>query len=89
MSAVVIGVRAVRKIARPSADLERSGTALVPAVFLRITSVMQMTGLGRSTIYRLMAQQQFPSPVCLGVRAVAWLRSELDLLSQTRRATSH
>ncbi|MGQ2921610.1 MAG: helix-turn-helix transcriptional regulator [Hydrogenophaga sp.] len=52
-------------------------------------SVMQMTGLGRSTIYRLMAQQQFPCPVRLGVRAVAWRRSELDMWSQSRQASSH
>ncbi|MDO9252825.1 helix-turn-helix transcriptional regulator [Hydrogenophaga sp. XSHU_21] len=52
-------------------------------------SVIQMTGLGRSTIYRLIAQQQFPCPVRLGVRAVAWRRSELDLWSQSRPATSH
>lgn len=57
--------------------------------FLRMPSVMQMTGLGRSTIYRLMAQQQFPCPVRLGVRAVAWRRSELDEWSQTRPAASH
>ena len=61
----------------------------VPTVFLRMPSVMQMTGLGRSTIYRLMAQQQFPSPVRLGVRAVAWRRSELDVWSQTRPEASH
>ncbi|MBW8463229.1 MAG: AlpA family transcriptional regulator [Acidovorax sp.] len=61
----------------------------VQTVFLRMPSVMQMTGLGRSTIYRLMAQQQFPCPVRLGVRAVAWRRSELDLWSQSRPATSH
>lgn len=61
----------------------------VPPVFLRMPSVMQMTGLGRSTIYRLMAQQQFPCPVRLGVRAVAWRRSELDMWSQTRPAASH
>lgn len=61
----------------------------VPTVFLRMPSVMQMTGLGRSTIYRLMARQQFPCPVRLGVRAVAWRRSELDVWSQTRPATSH
>ncbi|WP_367279967.1 AlpA family phage regulatory protein [Hydrogenophaga sp.] len=61
----------------------------LPAVFQRITSVMQMTGLGGSTIYRLMAQQQFPSPVRLGVRAAAWRRSELGPWSQTRPATSH
>jgi prophage regulatory protein len=59
------------------------------SVFLRMPSVMQMTGLGRSTIYRLMAQQQFPCPVRLGVRAVAWRRSELNEWSQTRPAASH
>ena len=58
-------------------------------VFLRMPSVMLMTGLGRSTIYRLMAQQQFPCPVRLGVRAVAWRRSELNEWSQTRPAASH
>jgi prophage regulatory protein len=60
-----------------------------PTVFLRMSSVMQMTGLGRSTIYRLMANQQFPCPVRVGVRAVAWRRSELDVWSQTRPAASH
>lgn len=59
------------------------------SVFLRMPSVMQMTGLGRSTIYRLMAQQQFPCPVRLGVRAVAWRRSELNEWSQTRPPASH
>jgi prophage regulatory protein len=58
-------------------------------VFLRMPSVMQLTGLGRSTIYRLVAQQQFPCPVRLGVRAVAWRRSELDAWSETRPAASH
>ena len=61
----------------------------LPTVFLRMPSVMQMTGLGRSTIYRLMAQQQFPYPIRLGVRAVAWRRSELDVWSQTRPVASH
>ncbi|MFP8778077.1 helix-turn-helix transcriptional regulator [Hydrogenophaga sp. RWCD_12] len=52
-------------------------------------SVMQLTGLGRSTIYRLMAQQQFPCPVRVGVRAVAWRRSELAQWSETRPVASH
>ncbi|MDO9200297.1 MAG: AlpA family phage regulatory protein [Hydrogenophaga sp.] len=39
-------------------------------------SVMQMTGLGRSTIYKLMAQQQFPCPVRLGVHTCSALKSE-------------
>ena len=61
----------------------------IPIVFLRMPSVMQLTGLGRSTIYRLMAQQQFPCPVRVGVRAVAWRRSELAMWSETRPVVSH
>lgn len=61
----------------------------VEAVFLRMPTVMRMTGLGRSTIYRLMADRQFPSPVKLGRRAVAWRRSDLDRWSQTRPEIAH
>ena len=36
-----------------------------------------------------MAQQQFPCPVRLGIRAVTWRRSEPNEWSQTRRGASH
>jgi predicted DNA-binding transcriptional regulator AlpA len=36
------------------------------------------TGLGRSTIYRLIADDSFPAPVRPGPRAVAWRWSDLD-----------
>ena len=62
--------------------------AMVP-VFLRMPTVMRMTGLGRSTIYRLMADQKFPCPVRLGPRAVAWRRSDLDRWSKTRPIVTH
>jgi prophage regulatory protein len=58
-------------------------------VLLRMPSVIQITGLGRSTIYRLVAQQKFPNPVRLSVRAVAWRRSEIDAWSDTRPVASH
>jgi prophage regulatory protein len=48
-----------------------------------------MTGLGRSTIYRMIAEQQFPSPVRLGPRAVAWRRADLERWSDARPAASH
>ena len=41
-----------------------------PRVFARLPAVIQATGLGRSTIYRLMASGTFPAPVYLGPRAV-------------------
>jgi prophage regulatory protein len=59
------------------------------AVFLRMPTVMRMTGLGRSTIYRLIADQKFPCPVRLGPRAVAWRRSDLDRWSEARPAVTH
>ncbi|MDP3086085.1 MAG: AlpA family phage regulatory protein [Rubrivivax sp.] len=52
-------------------------------------TVMRMTGLGRSTIYRLIAERKFPSPVRLGPRAVAWRSSDLDVWSEARPVVSH
>ena len=61
----------------------------VMPVFLRMPTVMRMTGLGRSTIYRLIADHKFPSPVRLGPRAVAWRRADLDQWSEARPVVSH
>jgi prophage regulatory protein len=51
--------------------------------------VVRLTGLGRSTIYRLIAEKAFPSPVRLGTRAVAWRRSDLDRWSEGRPIATH
>lgn len=61
----------------------------VTPVFLRMPTVMRMTGLGRSTIYRLIADRKFPSPVRLGPRAVAWRRTDLDQWSEARPVVAH
>lgn len=45
--------------------------------FFRMPSVLHMTGLGRSTIYRLMARRKFPPAVKLGDRAVGWRRTDI------------
>lgn len=57
--------------------------------FVRMTAVRQMTGLGRSTIYRLMALHQFPWPVQLSTRAVGWRLSDLEQWSDARKIASH
>jgi predicted DNA-binding transcriptional regulator AlpA len=41
----------------------------VPRVLARLPAVIQATGLGRSTIYRLVTSGTFPAPVHLGQRA--------------------
>ena len=55
-----------------------------PPVFLRMPAIVRLTGLGRSTIYRLMAESKFPRSVRLGDRAVAWRRSDVDRWSEER-----
>jgi predicted DNA-binding transcriptional regulator AlpA len=58
--------------------------------FLRAEAVKRATGLGRSTIYDLMAENppRFPRPVKLndGGRAVAWLGSEIAKWQEERIA---
>jgi prophage regulatory protein len=60
-------------------------TATQARMFARLPTVIQATGLGRSTIYRLVADGSFPQPVHLGPRAVAWRWSDLDRWSESRR----
>jgi prophage regulatory protein len=57
--------------------------------FLRMGAVIRMTGLGRSTIYRLVAQAKFPAPVRLASRAVAWRRVDLVQWSDGRPTVLH
>ena len=59
------------------------------AEFLRMPSVVRRTGLGRSTIYRLIAECKFPSPVKLAGRAVGWRRIDLDRWSEARPTVAH
>jgi prophage regulatory protein len=59
------------------------------SMFLRMPTVMRMTGLGRSTIYRLVADHQFPNPVRLGPRAVGWRRADIDRWSVDRPLATH
>lgn len=57
--------------------------------FLRMWAVTRMTGLGRSTIYRLVAQDKFPSPVRLANRAIAWRRTDLERWTEGRPTVAH
>jgi prophage regulatory protein len=58
-------------------------------LFLRMRAVLRLTGLGRSTIYRLVADKKFPSPVRLGRRAVAWRRADVERWSEARPSITH
>jgi prophage regulatory protein len=57
---------------------------VAPRMFVRLPAVLTTTGLGRSTIYRLVAEGSFPSPVKLGRRAVAWRWTDIEQWGRTR-----
>lgn len=57
-------------------------------VLLRRKQVEDRTGLTRSTIYALMADNKFPRPVPLVGRTVAWTQSSIDQWISERIAAS-
>jgi prophage regulatory protein len=51
---------------------------------LRLAQVMDSTGLGRSTVYKYIADGKFPIPIQLSERCVGWLESEVQQWIQSR-----
>lgn len=45
---------------------------------LRLPTVMNRCGISRSFIYARMRTGDFPRPIPIGKRAVAWLESEIE-----------
>ncbi|MBL8325625.1 MAG: AlpA family transcriptional regulator [Rubrivivax sp.] len=72
----------------PSERRDARAGADAPRLFARLPTVIQATGLGRSTIYRFIADGAFPEPVHLGPRAVGWRWSDLDQWSASRQSDS-
>ena len=62
-------------------DLQVNLTAPAPRPpkILRIHQVIEKVGLSRATIYRLMAQNLCPKSIRLGIKAVGWIESEIEM----------
>jgi prophage regulatory protein len=45
---------------------------------IRLKEVQHRVGLGRSTIYRWMAEGKFPKAIALGGNSVAWIEGDVD-----------
>ena len=56
---------------------------------LRLPAVLRTTGLGRSTLYRLISERAFPPPVKLAKRAVAWRQEEVQQWAGARAPAAH
>ena len=49
-----------------------------PDRILRLKSVIERTGLSRSTLYRKVQARTFPKPLKISERCVGWRESELE-----------
>ena len=64
------------------AEIYRIGSANEPPhgpdALLRLPSVIQMTGISRSEIYRRIGRNRFPRPVQIGAQSVGWRQSDIQ-----------
>ena len=51
---------------------------------MRLPAVLLATGLTRSTLYRMMAQRAFPTPVKLAKRSVGWRQHDVREWNEAR-----
>jgi prophage regulatory protein len=79
----------MRAAAFPSPPTHQAVAGDPHRLLARLPVVLRVTGLGRSTIYRWIADGSFPAPVRLGPRAVAWRWSDLERWMQSRAVTHH
>lgn len=63
-------------------------TVQLDHALIRRKQVEAQTGLPRSTLYKLIANGDFPAPVRLTVKAVAWVRADVDSWIAGRIAAS-
>jgi prophage regulatory protein len=51
---------------------------------LRLEDVKRLTGLGRTSIYKLMKDGVFPRSISLGPRAIGWRTGDIRTWLETR-----
>jgi prophage regulatory protein len=73
------------KHSKPSSFSDQAGP--IPRL-LRLSTVLLITGLARSTTYRMIAEHTFPAPVKLAKRKVAWRLDDVQRWTDARPGTS-
>ena len=67
----------------PSAvDLNQPG-------FIKFREVRQVTGLSRTSVWRMERRGEFPARRLLSARSVGWLASEIRMWIETRRKCAY
>ena len=66
--------------------MRENGTGPAHPRIVRLAEVTRLTGISRSSIYRLMELGEFPQRVRLGVKAVGWRENEVEAWIAARTA---
>lgn len=69
-------------------QLTHGATPTRPGKLLRLPLVMDLTGLGKSSIYSKTKDGTFPPAVRLSARAVGWRESDIDRWINERTPTT-
>jgi prophage regulatory protein len=59
-----------------------------PTNILRLSQVTEIIGLSRTSIYRLMKLGLFPKSIKIGISAVGWVQSEIEMWITERQIFS-
>lgn len=57
---------------------DNAGLPVRPDRILRLRTVLDRTGLSRSTLYRKIKERTFPRQIALGVRSAGWRESAVS-----------
>jgi prophage regulatory protein len=60
----------------------------MPENFLKLPAVITRTALSRSEVYRRLNAGEFPRPIKLGMRSIAWQSSKIDEWIENKIAAS-
>jgi len=59
-----------------------------PIAIYRLPAVLEVTGLSKATVYRLLSRGEFPARVQLSPRCVGWRVADIDAWLEARIAAS-
>lgn len=74
---------------KTAAQAKQVGCPSTAGRFLRIDDVIASTGLSRATIYRMVANDDFPRQHALTKRCIGWWQSDVDEWLRAKRAGGH
>ncbi|WP_254276860.1 AlpA family transcriptional regulator [Halomonas sp. 3H] len=63
-------------------------TTTPPPVLIRRPEVLRRCGISNTTLHRLIHAGEFPRPIQLGWRCVAWIEAEVDAWIEARIVAS-